>query len=438
MSTITSIRLGPKYAEKVGMLNSLARQYPLAERLARVPPDFLTGLADVSLGELDAKVRLGRALSVKEAFQGMMLVIAATNNVVRKTLFSDMLFEVAVAKGAYFLTFMAAKELYVGLTPEEIAGIAAAGQVDVLFTPTVASVVETAGMGADRGWGTKDVKTINASTLSALVMAAMGYTTFKHGSYGNTTRVGSTDVLEQFGARSAFVGGPRKIAQILRRTGFWFSDAHAVKTLHYMSHLLRVETVNHIVGPMTAPISPDTQLHKVIGVNHYVHPEDMARAYVLLNSLGLVSLGSVVVVAGVDAIPMARELRDWDWFKNHAYLDEISPSATIISVATAGFPVETRVLSGRRDFGVELVDSQIKVPNTIPTLMRANAQALTGGPLAEYLATNVALALLAVYPENLDNLHEHVGDALETIESGKALETLEKYVRETGGSFVQW
>jgi len=152
----------------------------------------------------------------------------------------------------------------------------------------------------------------------------------------------------------------------------------------------------------------------------------------------LVSLGSVVVVAGVDAIPMARELRDWDWFKNHAYLDEISPSATIISVATAGFPVETRVLSGRRDFGVELVDSQIKVPNTIPTLMRANAQALTGGPLAEYLATNVALALLAVYPENLDNLHEHVGDALETIESGKALETLEKYVRETGGSFVQW
>ncbi|OGC69330.1 hypothetical protein A2415_03070 [candidate division WWE3 bacterium RIFOXYC1_FULL_39_7] len=318
--------------------------------------------------------------------------------------------------------------------------MAAAGMMDLFFVPNLHMMFETCGMGADRGWGTKTVKTINASTLSAIVLAAMGLPTTKHGSYGNTTKIGSTDVLEQSGANVA-IDGAEELMRIFKKTRFLFTDAHTVKTLHYLSHLLKVETVNHVIGPMTGPVSSSTRLYKLMGVNHNVHPLTVAGAYTELHREGFVNLGGAVIVGGVNAIPKREDLHSPTWFRDHCFLDEVSPVATIVCLATGPTVLGTVCLEGSAPFGVEFHEHDLKVPNEMHTLMQANQKALRGeGPLGNYLAANTALARMAGETEffTLDRLRDYTEDALKVLQSGAAERLLDVYVEETGGTRIVW
>ena len=441
MASLTSIKLGTKYLPKLRMLDSLGEFLVAGEVIDKIRTVSPYPITPVDLGAIDSAVKSGTTLSFEQAFGGMLYVVSATNNFVRSLLFPNMPFEEAIAKGSYFLTLLAVKEAFIGLTYEEVSGLAAAGMVDIVYAPPLKEVTEFAGMGADRGWGTKKVKTINVSTLSSVVLASLGFVSMKHGSYGNTTCVGSTDVLEQFGA-CLCQNGPNEIKRLIETTGYWFNDAHSVKTLHYLSHLLMVETVNHVVGPMTAPVEKSTKLYKVMGVNHNVHPAVIARAYAHLHRVGCVNLGGVVVLGGVDAVPTPMEASDPSWFRDHCYLDELSPTATVVSFATGGTFLGVDVLVGSRPFGVSIREDAIKVPNNIETLMRADEQALTGGPLAEYLACNAALALLSrklkCERASLLDLREDFHVALSAIESGKAMDKLNEYIRASGGERRLW
>jgi anthranilate phosphoribosyltransferase len=437
---ITNIRLGKKYQGKLQMLTSLAESLTEQSIKAKIPFELLISIEKIDLGSIDMKIKEGKDLSFAESFVGMLHVVFATNNLVRTTLAPGLGYEEAIAKGVYFLTMMAAKESFVGLTAREVAGFVAAGLMDVVFFPELEYAFETAGMGADRGWGSKELKTINASTLTAIVLASLGHISVKHGSYGNTTRIGSTDVPEKFGAQIC-ISNPKKIAELLTETNFWFNDAHSVKTLHYLSHLLMVETINHVVGPMTPPIGKKTKLFKLMGVNHNVHPKVIAEAYAILHDAGFINLGGVVVIGGVDSIPNPTELDSADWFRRHCYLDELSPTATVVAMATGTEVLPTELLLGTDAFGVQIDEEGIKVPNKIKTLLKADEEALTGGPLAEYLACNVALALLSSQLEagkGFEALGANFEQALEAITSGKAISTLDAYVRLSGGKRVNW
>lgn len=441
MTSLTSIKLGPKYLPKLRMLESLGKFLTAEEVINKIRTVSPYPVTPVDLGTIDSAVKSGASLSFEQAFGGMLYAILATNNFVRGLLFPGMSFEEAIAKGSYFLTLLAVKEAFKGLSYEEVAGLAAAGMVDVVYAPPLKEVTEFAGMGADRGWGTKKVKTINVSTLSSVVLASLGFVSMKHGSYGNTTCVGSTDVLEQFGT-CLYQGSPDEINRLITATGYWFNDAHAVKTLHYLSHLLMVETVNHVVGPMTAPVEKSTKLYKVMGVNHNVHPAVVARAYAHLHRVGCVNLGGVVVLGGVDSVPTPMEADDPSWFRDHCYLDELSPVATVVSFATGSTFLGVDVLVGSSPFGITVREDAIKVPNNIETLMRADEQALTGGPLAEYLACNAALALLSRRLEcekaSLSDLREDFHLALSAIESGRAIGKLNEYIQVSGGYRRYW
>ncbi len=437
---ITNISLGPKYADKIGMLTGLMH-FDEQKIWDKIPPELRASPLLSSLGELDTKVKNSAGLSFEEAFSGMLYVVCATNNFVRLIVAPNLPYDEAVAKGSYFLTLMAAKENFLGLTSDEVAGMVAAGSVDVAYSPPLAYAFETAGMGADRGWENKTVKTINASTLTSIVLASMGYKSTKHGSYGNTTKVGSTDVPEKFGA-NILQTSPEEVQNLLDVVNFWFSDAHCVKTLHYLSHLLMVETINHVVGPMTPPISPMTRLYKLMGVNHNVHPEVIAKAYVKLHKMGFVNLGGAVIIGGVDEIPSAKRASDPDWFRQHCYLDELSPTATIVSLASENEFIGNVVLNNCELFGVTIHNNQIMVNNEIDTLLKAAEEALTGGVLAEYLACNVALALLAYNLHEVSDfdlgLKDHFNDVMSVIENGAAMQTLNKYIEVSGGKRVYW
>lgn len=345
---------------------------------------------------------------------------------------------------------MATKEKLKGLSPEEVAGMVAASTLDIVFRPNViqagsslAQVVETCGMGGDRGWNTKEVKTINASTLSGFVLTSLGLPVFKHGSFGNTTLVGSTDVPIHFGAKICHQSSA-KILDIFRRTNYWFSDAHSVKTLHYLSHLLMVETVNHIIGPMTVPISKETRLFKVMGVNHHVHPEVIAKAYTILHLRGFINVGGALILTGLDEVPKGDEYQDLQWVKQHSFLDEVSPIATLASLASGNKFIGNFILT-HKDFKAEPIEAEkIKIENAVKPLMKANQLAITRSSeaLADYLARNAALGrlLFSLFDSRrpFSQLPTHYQECLRAIYEGKAFRELVGYVRASGGEFISW
>lgn len=440
---INSITLGEKYSDKEDTLNSLAKEYDAKKSLERIPAEVLKSALEISISQIDNGIRVGNSLSIEESLSGMLRVVAATNNELRKVLYPlEDNSKISEMKGTFFLTRMAAKEQYVGLTPTEIAGITMGGMVDLVYCPNVPELSETSGMGADRGWDAKKVKTINASTLSALLMTSLGHPSIKHGSYGNTTKVGSTDVPEQFGAHINQKTG-QEILNLLEQTGFWFNDAHAIKTIHYLSHLLMVETINHIVGPMTPPIGASTKMYKIMGVNHYVHPETIAKAYNILHELGVTNLGGAIILSGVRKQPKkSSDVQEHEWFEENAYLDEASTNFTMISCAKGSEFLGTTVVDTKKDLGISICEEQIKVPNQIDTLMRANQASLEGkDPYASYLALNAAFALATHKlgeKEIRDTLCEEYQIALKNLRNGNTFQTLIQYIEKSGGTFHSW
>jgi len=442
---ITSIVLGPRYTRSQKMLAALAQEnYHVGEVLANCDPRLIAMADPMALSGLDATVKSGGNLTFEGAFSGMLLVLAATNNPIREALFPEVGVPEAVAKGVGFLQLMAVKEALRNLTPEEVAGMVAAGMLDVVFRPAIPQVTETCGMGGDRGWGTKDVKTISASTLGALVLASLGIPTFKHGSHGNTTSVGSTDVPINFGA-NIYQHTAAKVLGLFKSASFWYNDAHAVKTLHHLSHLLMVETVNHIIGPMTVPIARETKLFKLMGVNDKIPPWTVAKAYTILHQRGFLNLGGAAIICGLGTVPLPDDYPlTPEYVARHAFLDEVSPRATVVSLAVEDRFLGTTVITGG-DFGDTLLrEDDLKVPNTIPNLMRANELALRGrdNTLARYLARNAALGFLVSKGINENAPFERLPDCyqrcLEAITSGTAFQTLETYVQASGGTLRSW
>lgn len=448
MTTISSIALSGVKGEKQRARELVGVKYDPTTREG-VFSSLLEQLSMVTVGQLDRKVKHGENLTFDESFLGTCTVLAATNArfyaayehrfAAAYGTFSK---DKALALAAAYLNLMATKESLKYLTPEEIAGMAAATSMDLVLTVHLSSVVETCGMGGDRGFvrNGERLKTINASTLSALVLSGLGLSVAKHGSYGNTSAVGSTEAIESFGANTS-MRSIDEVRRIIGESNFCFFDAHWCKTIHDLSHLLMMETVNHVIGPMTPPISSSSVLSKSMGVNEKVHPEAVAKAYGILNSTEQYTMGGVVIVAGLDsAWSDSHSALDYGAVREHVILDEVSPFASVVAV---GYGSEYRgcgVITPA-DFGVEIDPGSVWVENQADLILRANMDALQGTNAAytSYLAMNAALGLFAAeyarHPDsflhgtiNARYLQECYQRCHDCIISGAARAALEKYI----------
>jgi anthranilate phosphoribosyltransferase len=229
-------------------------------------------------------------------------------------------------------------------------------------------------------------------------VAALGHLTAKHGSYSNTSAVGSTDAIERLGM---IVDIPSIDAQeALAVGGFHFTDAHAWKTIHDLSHAQpRRETVNHVVGPMTPPIHPsETCLTKIVGVSEKLHPSIIAKALALLASEhGIFNLRHGAAVCGLDRVLSDGEVGIDQRVRDATVLDELSPFASVVSIVRQGQYAGTHQLTPRM-FGVTFHDPRsVFVKNDVDSIMAANRRALrgedTGDQLPEYLAMGAAFSL---------------------------------------------
>ena len=304
--------------------------------------------------------------------------------------------ETTPTQNAAFLAALSTKSAKAETT-DEIAGCAAAMRDNATKVDTGMDIFEIVGTGGD------NAQSFNISTTSALVAAAGGMKVAKHGNRAASSLCGTADCLEALGVN--IQQSPKRCIELLKKVGMCFFFAQKYHTsMKYVGPIrkeLGFRTVFNILGPLTNPGSPKIQL---LGVYDEYLVEPLAQ--VLIN-LG-VKRGMVVYGKDkLDEISMSAptavcEFKD-GWFRSYT----IAPEDFGFERCTkedlkGGTPEENAKIT--RDI---LGGAKGHKRNAV--LMNAGAALYIGGK-AETLKDGIALAA-------------------EIIDSGKALETLDKLIK---------
>ena len=303
--------------------------------------------------------------------------------------------ETSVTQNAAFLAALSTKSARAETT-DEIAGCAAAMREHATKVVTDMELFEIVGTGGD------GAHSFNISTTSALVVASSGMKVAKHGNRAASSKCGTADCLEALGVN--IEQDPEKCIELLDKVGMCFFFAQKYHTsMKYVGAIrkeLGFRTVFNILGPLTNPGSPKLQL---LGVYDEYLAEPLAQ--VLIN-LG-VKRGMVVYGQDkLDEISMSApttvcEFKD-GWYKKYVICPEdFGFTRCTKKDLEGGTPEENAKIT--RDI---LSGQQGHKRNAV--LMNAGASLYIGGK-AESIKDGIELAA-------------------ELIDSGKALETLEKLI----------
>lgn len=303
--------------------------------------------------------------------------------------------ETTPTQNAAFLAALSTKSAKAETT-DEIAGCAAAMRDNATKVDTGMDIFEIVGTGGD------NAQSFNISTTSALVAAAGGMKVAKHGNRAASSLCGTADCLEALGVN--IQQSPNRCVELLKEAGMCFFFAQKYHTsMKYVGPIrkeLGFRTVFNILGPLTNPGSPKMQL---LGVYDEYLVEPLAQ--VLIN-LG-VKRGMVVYGKDkLDEISMSAptavcEFKD-GWFKSYTIAPEDFGFERCTKDDLKGGTPEENAKITREILG------GAKGHKRNAVLMNAGAALYIGGK-AETLKDGIALAA-------------------EIIDSGKALETLDKLI----------
>ena len=303
--------------------------------------------------------------------------------------------ETTPTQNAAFLAALSTKSTKAE-TIVEIAGCATAMRDHAVRVETDMDLFEIVGTGGD------NARSFNISTTSALVAAAGGMKVAKHGNRAASSKSGTADCLEALGVN--IQQSPERCIELLNEVGMCFFFAQKYHTsMKYVGAIrkeLGLRTVFNILGPLTNPGSPKMQL---LGVYDEYLVEPLAQ---VLMSLG-VQRG--MVVYGQDK------------------LDEISMSAptTVCEFKDGWFKSYT---IAPEDFGMERCTKDDLVGGTPEENAQITIAILRGekGHKRNAVLLNAGAALYI--GGKAESLKEGVALAAELIDSGKAYETLQKFI----------
>lgn len=112
------------------------------------------------------------------------------------------------------------------------------------------------------GTGGDGKNTFNISTLSSFVVAGAGFKVAKHGNYGVSSAVGSSNVLEYLGYK--FTGDADVLRKQVENAGICMMHAPlfhpAMKNVAPVRKELGMKTIFNMLGPMTNPSLPKNQM----------------------------------------------------------------------------------------------------------------------------------------------------------------------------------
>ncbi|MEV6463089.1 anthranilate phosphoribosyltransferase [Kitasatospora sp. NPDC004745] len=304
--------------------------------------------------------------------------------------------EAAPAQLAGFLVALRAK----GETAEEVDGLVRSAREHTVRVDVPGPTLDIVGTGGD------GAKTVNVSTMAAIVAAAAGARVVKHGNRSASSASGSADVLERLGI--ALELSAQEVARSVREVGIGFCFAPAFHPAFRHAAVARrelgVPTAFNALGPLTNPASPTAM---AVGV-----------ADPRLGPL----IAAVFARQGVDALV----------FRGDDGLDELSVATTsTVWSATGGEVVEERL--DPRGLGI---------PTAAPDALRGgdaahNAEVVRAvldgarGPVRDAVLLSAAAGLAALEPSRRpvsERLAAVLPRAAEAVDSGAAAALLKRWV----------
>ncbi len=281
-------------------------------------------------------------------------------------------------------------------TTDEIAGCAAAMRSHATKVETGMELFEIVGTGGD------NAHSFNISTTSALVAASAGAKVAKHGNRAASSQCGTADCLEALGVN--IDQSPAKCIELLNEVGMCFFFAQKYHTsMKYVGAIrkeLGFRTVFNILGPLTNPGTPSMQL---LGVYDDYLVEPLAQVLINLGvKRGMVVYGQDKLdEISLSAPTRVCEIRD-GWFKS-----------SVITPEEFGFE-----RCAKEDLRGGTPEENAKI-----TLAILNGEK---GHKRNAVLLNAGAALYLC--GKVDNIKEGVALAGRLIDSGKALETLRKFI----------
>ncbi|MFJ9897710.1 anthranilate phosphoribosyltransferase [Streptomyces sp. NPDC091280] len=307
--------------------------------------------------------------------------------------------EAADAQIAGFLVALRAK----GETVEEITGLVETMYAHAKPLHIPGPAVDIVGTGGDRA------KTVNISTMSAIVIAGTGAQVVKHGNRAASSASGSSDVLEKLGINLDLP--TEQVARVAAEAGITFCFAAkfhpSMRFVGAVRGALGIPTAFNLLGPLTNP------------------------AKVTSSAIGCFDTRMAGLIAGVLAERGSSALV----FRGDDGLDELTTTATS-RVWTVRDGKVTEESFDPRDVGLDLVPVEA-LRGADPDYNAGVARRLLDGepgPVRDAVLLNSAAALVALERGDgplADRIRAGMEKAAESIDSGAAKRTLERWAAAT-------
>jgi len=249
------------------------------------------------------------------------------------------------------------------------------------------------------GTGGDNKNTFNISTAACFVVAGAGYKVAKHGNYGATSVSGASNVMEGHGVK--FTQDIDQLERSLDKTNMAYLHAPffnpALKTVASVRKSLAVRSFFNILGPIVNPLIPDRQMLgvydlKMARLYHYIYQQTDSD-FMVVHSLD-----------GYDEISLTAP------FKVISRQGE-----AIYTPEQVGMPTCKQIDLNGGDTPEEAVTIFDAVLNNTATAAQKNV-----------VVINAAFAIQNIEPSL--SLDDCVAKAKDSIESGKALQTLKQFI----------
>lgn len=280
------------------------------------------------------------------------------------------------------------------ITVDELLGFREAlmeTRVPIDFSPyRVLDIVGTGGDGKN---------TFNISTCACFVVAGAGYKVAKHGNYGATSVSGASNVIEQHGVR--FTNDADQLRRSLEECNMAYLHAQlfnpAMKFVGPVRKALGVRTLFNLLGPLVNPCRPAYQL---LGV------ADLAQMRLYTNVFYKLGIDFAVVNSfdGYDEISLTSEFKVTTRNYEHIYTAQELGFTPVSSIELQG--------GATKEEAARIFDNVLQ-----GTATPAQRQCIL---------TNAAFAIQIIEPEK--SIQECLEIARESLDSGRALATLKKFI----------
>lgn len=249
------------------------------------------------------------------------------------------------------------------------------------------------------GTGGDGKNTFNISTAACFTVAGAGFPVVKHGNYGATSVSGASNVMEQHGVK--FTNDVDKLRRSMERCNIAYLHAPlfnpALKAVAPVRKSLAVRTFFNMLGPLVNPVLPSYQL---LGV--YNLP--LLRLYSYTYQASNIKFAVVHSLDGYDEISLTKEFKV-----------ATSESEKIYTPESLGFSRYTEMDLD----GGNTPEDAARIFDNVLANTATEAQ-------KDVVIVNAAFAINVICPEK--PIEECIALARESLESGRALDTLKKFI----------